>query len=120
MKQHAFTRVLFFPCSFLVAAIILFAGSAAGQTRPGVPVDQLSADENFELNIGESREVEQFYKRSTSVDIHTPNLSVGVGAEVRAQRIDLRLRGVSGRVLFRATLESLQHLIERARALPNR
>lgn len=117
MKLHALTRVLFLPCSFLVAAMIIFAGSAAGQTEP---VDPLSVDENFELNIGESREVEQFYERSTSVYIDTANLSVRVGAEVRAQRIDILLRGVTGRVRFRASLESLQHLIERARALPKR
>lgn len=119
MTLHALTRVLFFPCSFLVAAMI-FAGNAAGQTRPDAPADQLSVDENFELNIGESREAEQFYKRSTSINIDTPNLSVRVGAEVRAQRIDIMLRAVNGRVRFRASLESLQHLIERARALPKR
>lgn len=120
MKLHALTRVLFSPCYFLVVAMILLAGSAAGQIAPPAPADRTTADENFELKIGESRATEQSYIRSTSVDININTLSVRAGAEVRAQRIDILLRAVTGTVRFRASLQSLQHLIERARALPKR
>ncbi|MDQ3800042.1 MAG: hypothetical protein M3384_11355, partial [Acidobacteriota bacterium] len=72
-----------------------------------------TADEDFELNIGESRTTENDYRRSTGVEINRANVSVGVGAAVSARRIDLLLRGVTGSVRLRASLEAIRRRIER-------
>ena len=111
MKPSALTSVPFFLCCFL-AVIIFFPSLSAGQEP-----DRSQADENFELDIKENRVREQNYQRSTRVEIQG-SVMVGAGAEVRAQQIDILVRGVTGRVRFRASLGSLQGLIERARAVP--
>jgi hypothetical protein len=109
MKSIAFSRVLFFVC-VLFAASLIFSGDARGQNQTAPTND--AANEDFELNIGESRTTESNYKRSTNVEINQANVSVGVGATVQAQKIDLFLRGVTGRVRFRASLEAIRQRIE--------
>ncbi|HEX9960926.1 MAG TPA: hypothetical protein VGB00_08340 [Pyrinomonadaceae bacterium] len=109
MKSIALLRVLFFAC-VLVAASLIFSGDARGQNQTAPATD--AADEDFELNIGESRATESNYKRSTGVEINETNVSVGVGATVQARKIDLLLRGVTGRVRFRASLEAIRRRIE--------
>lgn len=108
MKSIALLRALFFVCG-LVAASLIFSADARGQNSTA-PRD--TADEDFELNIDESRTTETNYERSTSVELNNANVSVGVGASVRAQKIDIVLRGVTGRVRFRASLEAIRRRIE--------
>lgn len=112
MKSIALLRALFFVCG-LVAASLIFSAGARGQ-NPTAPKPSETADEDFELNIDDSRTTETNYKRSTNVEINRANVSVGVGAAVSAQRIDLFLRGVTGRVRFRASLEAIRRRIEQA------
>jgi hypothetical protein len=111
MKSIALWRVLFFAFG-LVAASLIFSADARGQNQT-VPANT-TADEDFELNINDSRTTETNYKRSTSVEINAANVSVGVGASIQAQKIDLFLRGVTGRVRFRASLEAIRRRIEQA------
>jgi hypothetical protein len=110
MKSIALWRVLFFAFG-LVAASLIFSADARGQNQTAPTT---AADEDFELNINDSRTTETNYKRSTNVEINEANVSVGVGASVQAQRIDLFLRGVTGRVRFRASLEAIRRRIEQA------
>ncbi|HEX8738123.1 MAG TPA: hypothetical protein VF721_22505 [Pyrinomonadaceae bacterium] len=112
MKSIALWRVLFFAFG-LVAASLIFSADARGQNQTA-PMRSTAADEDFELNINDSRTTETNYKRSTSVEINEANVSVGVGASVQAQKIDLFLRGVTGRVRFRASLEAIRRRIEQA------
>ena len=111
MKPGAFLRASFFVCG-LVAASLIFSANARGQNQIAPASD--TANEDFELNIDEKRTTETNYKRSTNVEINAANVSVGVGAAVSAQKIDLLLRGVTGRVRFRASLEALRRRIEQA------
>lgn len=98
---------------FLIAFAVLHS-TVLAQTAP--PENKTTADENFQLNIGEKRTVEKNYERSTQVSINSDNsqksLSVGVGAAVKAESINITLRGITGTVRFRASLESLQQRIE--------
>jgi hypothetical protein len=112
MKSIALIRALFFVCG-LVAASLIFSADARGQQQ-NQTAPATTADEDFELNIGESRTTENDYRRSTNVEINRANVSVGVGAAVSARRIDLLLRGVTGRVRFRASLEAIHRRIEQA------
>lgn len=66
------------------------------------------ADERFDLDIGERRVTERNFSASTDVtaeDAGGHGLRVGVGAAVRAEEIDVTLRNVRGRVVFRGSLE---------------
>ncbi|HEX8369943.1 MAG TPA: hypothetical protein VF604_15460 [Pyrinomonadaceae bacterium] len=112
MKSIALLRVLFFVCA-LVAASLIFSAAARGQSQTPTPTTE-TTDEDFELNIDDSRTTESNYKRSTGVEISEANVSIGVGATVSAQKIDLLLRGVTGRVRFRASLETIRRRIAQA------
>ena len=112
------------PPSVLLAAFLLFCFSAAvfGQEtstpiKKDVPASpgQTTANEDFELNIAQKRITEKNFSRSTTVELSTENrggLRLEVGVGVRAQSIDATLRGIFGRVRFRASLESLRRRIE--------
>lgn len=117
MKFRALSRSLFFAFGFL-AAVYFSPGIACGQTSTAPVADSVTADENLELNITESRITEENYRRSTRVAVGNENnekgLSVGVGAIVQAKKIDILLRGVTGTVRFRASLAEIQTLIEKA------
>jgi hypothetical protein len=112
MKANALPRALFFAGGLFVAALT-FAADARAQNPSATPTEnKVTADENFDLNITESRTTETNYERSTSIEINNASVSVGVGAAVRAQRIDILLRGVTGTVRFRASLERLRRRVE--------
>lgn len=105
-----------------IAFILLIGSSVTAngqQTPPVAPPTRPAAvvNENFELNIGERRITEQYYERSTSVTTGEPEdekgMSVNVGAIVQAERVEILLRGITGTVRFRASLESLRQRIER-------
>lgn len=81
-----------------------------GQTR--------EKNEDFELNITEERITETNFERSTAVELNDNsqgNLTVKVGAGVSAEKIDVILRGIYGRVHFRASLAPILERIERLR-----
>lgn len=110
----ALLRALFFAVS-LAAASLIFLSDARGQQQQNQnTTTSETADESFELNINDSRTTESDYRRATSVEINEANVSVGVGVSVRAQKIDLTLRGVTGTVRFRASLEAIRRRIEQA------
>lgn len=76
-----------------------------------------SADENFRLDITESRVVESNYERSTSVELPADRQKSGVflrvGAVASGEKIEMLLRGVTGNVRFRASLDALRRRFER-------
>lgn len=78
---------------------------------------QETADEDFTLNITEERVTETNYERSTQVEVgdNKSGVSVRVGASVSAQTITLTLRGITGNVRFRASLEKVKQAIERGK-----
>ncbi len=81
------------------------------------PQTRSTADENFDVNIGERRITENDYEASVSVAVGEEGargLNLRVGVAVGARSIDVLLRNVQGHVRFRATLEQiLQRLNER-------
>jgi hypothetical protein len=111
MKSIALLRALFFVCC-LGATAVIFSADVRGQNQSAPTTE--TADEDFELNISDSRTTETNYRRSTNVEINEANVSIGVGAIVSAQRIDILLRNVTGRVRFRASLEAIRRRIEQA------
>jgi hypothetical protein len=76
--------------------------------------DKTRADENFTLNINEERITESNYERSTQVETgdDKTGVTVRVGVSVRAQNITLTLRGITGNVRFRASLEKIRSRIQ--------
>ncbi len=90
---------------------------AAAPPPPPAPVaaatTRTTADEDFELNIQERHIVEEDFKAATEVSVGGPDsrgIGVRVGVNARAERIDVWLRGVRGRVRFRASLEQIMRL----------
>lgn len=77
--------------------------------------DKTTADENFTLNIKDERITETNFERSTAVEVgdNTNGVSVRVGVSVGAENITLTLRGITGNVRFRASLEKITRLIQR-------
>ena len=85
--------------------------SSTAQTRT-------TADENFEVNIGERRITEGDYEASVSVEVgEERGLNLRVGVAVGASQIDVLLRNVRGRVRFRATLEQILRRLDGRRTL---
>ncbi|MET0751755.1 MAG: hypothetical protein ABWZ66_00145 [Pyrinomonadaceae bacterium] len=76
--------------------------------------DKTQADENFALNITDERITETNYERSTEVEVgdDKTGVSVRVGASVSAQTITLTLRGITGNVRFRASLDKIRTRIQ--------
>jgi hypothetical protein len=107
---------------FFNIALFLFALGFSSQSIRAQTAPQTTADENYQLNIGESRTTETNYERTTlvqlSFDRNQANVSIGVGAAVRAEKITITLRGITGNVRFRASLETLRRRIEQLS--PNR
>lgn len=98
------------PAAFAIAVLLFGAGAASGQTA------HTTVNEDFELNITEERITEIQFARSTQAELAAENLSVGVGVSVEARQIDVTLRGVTGRVRFRASLEQILQRIARLRS----
>jgi len=107
MKYFAAQRLF-----LLILFILSFTCFCYGQDNTA---PRTTADENFTLSIKEERTTETNYERSTAVEVSGKEngLLVRVGASVRAQKIDIVLRGITGNVRFRASLETLiQRLLE--------
>ena len=82
------------------------------------PVQRVSADETFELNIVERRITENDLVAATSVGFESrerKNLSMNVGVELRAGKIDVLMRNVTGTVRFRG---SIQKVLDRLNSRP--
>lgn len=90
--------------------------SALPQDPVGIPTERTSADETFDLDIDERRITQQHFEASTSVGTegaHGFNLRIGV--ELGAERIDVLLRNVRGRVRFRGSLERVLDILNMRR-----
>lgn len=79
--------------------------------------DKTTADENFILNITGERVAETNFERSTAVEIGdgASGVEVRVGVSANAENITLTLRGITGNVRFRASLEKINRLIQRGK-----
>jgi len=114
MKFHKIKRI-FSVSTFAVVFCLYAAARADGQTAPSAAE---SITETFELNIADKHITETNFARSTAVELtgQTPaNVRLEVGVGVRADRIDVLLRGVFGRVTFRGSLDALRRRIEQNR-----
>lgn len=76
-------------------------------------------NEDFELNIAERRITEADFFASTSVGGAAGSLSLRVGVALGAERIDVLLRNVRGRVRFRGSLDALRRVLDAHRATPD-
>ncbi len=100
--------------------LFIFALACFGQTAPVEktvlsPSNPISADENFRFNITNERITETNFARSTNVELAGENrggLRLEVGVGVRAEQINVLLRGIFGQVRFRASLEQIKKRIE--------
>lgn len=105
----------FFAAS-LITLFCVFADAQTGANQTATPLqNKIVADENFELNIAQKRIKETDFARSTSIELASENrgsLLVQIGVGVRAERIDVLLRGITGRVTFRGSLDALRRRIE--------
>ncbi|HVF55264.1 MAG TPA: hypothetical protein VM934_03890 [Pyrinomonadaceae bacterium] len=113
---------------FMLAALAAFAAAQterggvssappAQETQAVRPTARTTIDEDFQLNIVERRITESDFEASTSIEMgdeQARGLRLGIGVAVGANRIDVLLRNVQGRVRFRATLEPLLRRIRRA------
>ena len=121
------TRALF-RIALLAALSLTAAARADAQTRtPPAPspraddAPRTTADEDFQLDIGERRIAESDFHAATAVEAGdaAPNgLDLRVGAVVRANEIEVLLRNVRVRVRFRASLAPVLRLLDERRARP--
>lgn len=91
---------------------------ATAAARPAESAARADADESFELNIAERRITEQNFFASTAVaagEGDARGLDLRVGVAVGAERIDVTLRNVRGRVRFRGSLDALRRVLEARR-----
>ena len=105
---------------FVLSITLIFVFSAFGQTEKNDSVapqnNQITADENFELNIAQERITETNFVRSTNVeftDNSRGNLRVDVGVRVSAGQIDVLLRGIFGRIRFRGSLAPIKQRLDK-------
>ena len=113
--RRRLSRIL---CLTVLAGATVFSAPAQ-ETKAPKPASQTevqsTANEDFELNISSERITETNFARSTSVGLTNNNrgsLRVEVGVGVRGEQIDVLMRGIYGRVRFRASLEALRQRIE--------
>ena len=110
----------------MLAIIASAAVCCAGQQRlpPAAdPVQRVSADETFDLNIVERRTTENDFYAATSVGFASregKHVSMNVGVEVRAGKIDVLMRNVTGTVRFRGSIQRILDLINSRPARPPR
>lgn len=113
MNRFAAQKLCFL---FLFFLTLTFSASGQQENNPARQNAPTTADETFTLNITESRKIETNYERSTQVETgggqNGAAVEVGVGATVRAQNIVITLRGITGNVRFRASLEKIRRLLE--------
>jgi hypothetical protein len=109
----------------MLAIIASAAVCCASQQRlpPTDPVQRASADETFDLNIVERRITEKDFFAATSVGLDSPEgkkISMNVGVEVRAGKIDVLMRNVTGTVRFRGSIQKILDLMNSRPAPPPR
>jgi 1-deoxy-D-xylulose 5-phosphate reductoisomerase len=94
---------------FLVLLFPILTAAAQAQVR-----NETAAEENFTLNISQETIRETDFERSTKVETadREGNVSVRVGAAVNAKNAVITLRGITGNVTFRASLEIIERLLE--------
>ena len=98
--------------------MLVFAANAFGQQKTE---DQTTADENFKVNITDKKIVETDYESKVELNVNSenqPNVSVNVGAAVRAEQITVTLKNVFGDVRFRGSLEKILNQINLLRPPP--
>ena len=101
LRLLSLAALLVLPCAFSVKAQEGRQANAPART---------SADESSQLDIPERRITRDSYRAATSVEIGGETagaVSLRVGAEVTATTIDVLLRGVTGQVRFKASLDPL-------------
>lgn len=118
----------------LISAAITVSGQESDGSRPRAPVsvpanspaqqdpvstsrERTSADESFDLNIDERRITRQHFEASTAVGTATDahGLDLRIGVALAAERIDVLLRNVRGRVHFRGSLERVMDILNTRR-----
>lgn len=113
----------------IVSMLVIIASAAvccASQQRlpPAAdPVQRVTAEETFDLNIVERRITEKGLFAATSVGFESregKNVSMNVGVEVRAGKIDVLIRNVTGTVRFRGSVQKILDLINSRPAPPPR
>ena len=113
----------------LVSIMAIIAAAAVGcfsqQKLPPAadPVQRISTDEMFDLNIVERRITEKDFFAATSVGFDSregKNVSLNVGVEVRAGKIDVLMRNVTGTVRFRGSVQRILDSINSRPARPPR
>jgi len=101
---------------FLFFLTLTFSANGQQENNPARQNTPTTSDESFILNITESRTSETNYERSTQVEAgglqNKAAVEVRVGAAVRAQNIVITLRGITGNVRFRSSLEKIRRLLE--------
>jgi len=120
MRVRACVVSAFAACAFVLAACAgeCFAQARGADVRPPVaPRPQgagatAGASEDFELDIAERRITEESFFASTSVGGQAGALALRVGVALGAERIDVLLRNVRGRVRFRGSLEALRRVLD--------
>lgn len=107
----------------LLCCSLCLAATASAQTAPEpvAPADsKTSVNEDYELNIVKKRIVESPMERSADValaDAQRTGVAVRVGFHVVAQYAAISLRGVYGRVQFRASLAPIERVLARHRVV---
>jgi hypothetical protein len=96
--------------------LLFFAAHSFGQQNTE---NQITAKEDFKLNITDKKVTEIDYESKVEVAVKTetkPPVSVNVGAAVRAGQITLTLKNIFGDVRFRGSLEKILNQINSPRA----
>lgn len=91
--------------------LLVFTFSTFGQQQTE---DQTTADENFKLNITDKKTTETNYESRVELKLNhksRPQISVNVGAAVRAEQITVTLKNIFGDVRFRGSLEKILNQI---------
>jgi hypothetical protein len=117
----ASVALLIAACAVVCAAQTTAPGVARQSPRAQVPTSapaQGEADEDFDLNIPERRITRENFFASTELSAggeSARGLSLRVGVEVGAERIDVLLRNVRGHVRFRGSLDALRRVLDARR-----
>lgn len=105
-----FTKKVSFAIFF---CLLLFSADAFGQQT--TTENQTTADENFKVNITDKKISEPNYESKVELNLDSEtrsNVSVNVGAAVRAGQITVTLKNIFGDVRFRGSLEKITNQIK--------
>lgn len=121
-RARAFAASVFIlaACACVCAAQAPVGRELPATTSPPPPPQRAGGDvnEDFELDIAERRIMEADFYASTAVGVSAGALRLGVGVALGAERIDVLLKNVRGRVRFRGSLEALRRVLDAHRASP--